>query len=188
MPSIEPRRAQKTCSICGSDLKPGAQLCNECHQYQTWPRRILASANFSGLATLVPIVALSVAFLNTQVFNRHSTIKASLVRCDTGAAVVALSNIGMRPAVLRGGTVVMDLQGKPTKVSRVLQATEENTRSVFLRPDDSQVTRLDFVSAPENTLLPIQEGSDNCTLRIMLDVIAFDHSEQHIPLTCSCPK
>lgn len=163
-----------------------ALLCNECGQYQSRARRIWANMSLSGLVSLVPIITLAIAFLNTQVFFPHSNVKASVIRCETGAAVIALSNSGTRPAVLRGGSIIAQTTGK-LSMTRTIQAVGENN-FIFLKEGDARVERLVFISPADNIPLPIPVDEGSATYRITLDVIAFDQTEQHIELSCIYKK
>lgn len=173
------------CEICGFSLKPQAIFCTKCKKFQGSRRRFWAGVSFAAIVSAVPVVTLAVTVLNTQVFHRYADVRASLVHCESGGAVVALSNVGTRSGVLRGGTVEQVTGGAISQSRGLLPPGAD--RAVALKPDESQVVRLKFISKDDGVESRLPPGGSACIYRIRLDVTGFDQKAHDVStMECQC--
>lgn len=180
------------CVICAAALAEGARYCTNCKKYQGWLTRFLGGLNIQALVTLVPIVTLAFVFVKDQFVTHGSDVRVTALSCERGAIRLAASNIGDRTAIIKsirvGVAMGADTPNKtyPAQAQKTgedpgkqleLQAQALKVYDLVVLNDQGQRFRL-----PTSTA-----GAPNCTYRLTMEIVAFDHAPDPKLASCPCP-
>lgn len=183
------RVATAACKYCVEPLRPGASYCTNCKRFQTLRSRLAGELNFQALIALVPIVTLSIAFLNKTIVVPYSRVHAAVLRCTSDELTAAIQNTGTRTAIVEGGLA----QFIPTKVdyNRALEPAGATYQPVIVQAGEATVARFSFAELGTNQPLPTPQlpPAQKCTYGISLSVVEFGGRKNEVQAgNCTCPS
>jgi hypothetical protein len=148
----------------------------------------LSKLEFATLISLVPIVTLSVAFLNDRVIFPRSEVTLSLLRCRLNSIDIAAVNQGARPGIVSSGRVKQIIQdGETSKTFLLLADPGATTLNSGLSAIVSMSIRANDPDLTKSTLQPAPIGK-RCHYAVSIDVVEFGstHPEPKT-MECACP-
>ena len=178
-----------SCVICGSSLKPAALRCNECGYFQAIWRRWLGGFDIGALTTLLPIITLCVAFLNTQFVQPRTELSSVLHRCTRDEMDLAFMNTGSAPAIIARLTVQESVGDRPTGAPIDMLA-HGDPEQLILAPGSARAVRFSPMDASgAATRLPARVGSGTCDYLVSISYRAFQSRDVVVRTergACSC--
>ena len=165
----------------------GAAFCTACKHYQSLTRRFLAGINLQALVALIPVAALAFVFVKDNLLQHSSEVRAFATECTQDSVRIVVSNVGNRIAIVRGASFLAkgsdQVDGQPVR----LGLTGDYRHGAFAKPDEPIKLVMDVSPVDVTPLqLPIVDGASDCEHRIVLDVLAHDHSEGQVVAACPC--
>jgi hypothetical protein len=162
-------------------MRRGARRCNSCGQWLSVRDRLLNGITIGGLVSLVPVLALAAAFLNTQILYRYADVRATAIDCSPSKILVGVTNVGNRPAILQGASVVAVLDGVDDNLVHTLTLGDQKEMAL-LAPDKSVVLEL----KPTNPLPP-PTYNKTCGYKVTLHTLTFEHRARPVEVSsCAC--
>lgn len=130
----ETERPVTTCSLCKSELTPGATKCVACGGYQgNWFFLNLGVPTLGLLVALISVLSLSITLL-APVFQHHaSDIRVAFQYFEGGAAHLVASNGGDRPGTIGEAWLDFTADKKPERYYLL-----EQTGNRFIAPGTSR--------------------------------------------------
>lgn len=160
-----------------------ARKCTTCGEYQNAVWRIAAGIDLKGLIALIPIATLAYSYLQDRLQPARSDLRLALVACTSTGVDLFASNVGNRAAIVQGASFrTNDLAPQPLVLdmplnSRLIEGG--GTRSLVLQADQS---------ISPGGMVPFSErDKSDCTVRISIETIAFDHELEARRVSCDCP-
>jgi hypothetical protein len=189
-PNPEDRSTKEggACVICGCDLKPSALRCNECGYFQSVWRRWLGGFDIGALTTLLPVITLCAAFLNTQLVQPRTELSSVLQRCTRDGLQLALMNMGSAPAIIASITIQESIGERPSGVA-VGMVAQGDPEQLILAPGAARALRFSPVdSSGAATRLPVRIGGGACDYLLSISYRAFQSRDLVVRTErVSCP-
>lgn len=178
----------KPCVVCAKPIPKAARKCTECNSYQHWLARFLGGINVSAFIALVPIVTLAWAFINERIKTYGSDLRATILDCQRDNVTVFSTNLGDRAAIIQSANYLISIGGKVSD-RRPLDFANNDQMARVLDAGKSQILRLGprGVSGAAVPLVAASVDRMDCTVRITLSTVAFDHEVTPVELVCRCP-
>jgi len=185
--AMSERSDSDACRYCREPLRVGASYCSNCKRFQTLWTRVTGEVNLTALIALIPIVTLSVAFLNKTVITPFSRVQATVVRCTHDEVIAALSNTGTRDAVLEGGFATFE--PKQPDFDRWLNPPGDSYNPVVVKAGQALVAHFVFADVGRTEPLPVPElqPPSKCAYGIALSAVEFGGARRSVPAGgCTC--
>jgi len=180
--------ASAACKYCVEPLRPGASFCTNCKRFQTLRSRLTGDLNFQALIALVPIITLSIAFLNKTIVVPYSRVHAAVLRCTSDELTAAIQNTGTRTAIVEGGTA--RFSPATADYDRALEPTGATYQPVIVNAGEATVARFSFAEpgTAQSLPTPALPPPRKCTYGITLSVVEFGGRRNEVQAgSCTCP-
>lgn len=186
---------EQCCVICANALPAGARYCKECKKYQGWFTRFLGGLNIQALVTLVPVVTLAFVFVKDQFVTHRSDVRVTALSCKRDSIRLAASNIGDRAAIIKAirvGATSGSTAPNKTYPAQALQNGDEPAGQMQLQAQALKIYDLVVLNEQgQQFRLPAATAgagqAANCTYRIAVEIVAFDHAPEPKVASCACP-
>lgn len=179
---------QSSCRYCGSTLSPGAKFCNACKKFQSRWHAFVDTISLSTFVTTLPLLAIVFAFMQDRIVFPYSEVIGVPVSCQYDTVTLGLSNVGNRPAIVKGGRLLVEpVTGDRIERDLVVPAD----RSMVLEPRKTDVRTFNITTLKGSEVgpLPPIEPGKKCSYRITLATSEFaDDARQPRVISCECPE
>lgn len=178
----------KPCVVCAKTIPKAALKCTECNSYQHWLARFLGGINISAFIALVPIITLAWAFMIERIETHHSDLRATILDCQSDNITIFSTNLGNRAVIIQSANYLISVGGK-IREGRPLDFTNNDPMTRVLDAGKWQILRLgpQGVGSAAVPLVAASVERGDCTMRITLSTVAFDHEVTPVELVCRCP-
>jgi hypothetical protein len=189
-PAPEPSQdvpTPNTCRYCKSDIKKGARVCIECHQWQTTPDWLMSQVGLGDVALYGSLILVIWSSFNLAILGEKARFKATFLGCSAYEAEVYVANTGTSRGILLSGTVApKDAGGDP--IDAVVSAVADSSPRPVLAPDAGEVVRI-AVPASGRGDFDSWAGSQGC--EVALEITAINRPDgSTTPITvensCTC--
>lgn len=175
--SVSDQDKASQCVICRGDLPVGAIYCTKCQRYQDWRRYFgLSGVLLTLLVALISVLNTAVPVIVKSLTPDSSDVQFSVVDWKPSAVLVAVSNGGARPAVVRN-LELADRSDSPTTGKTPLTLWPAN-QDKLLEPGAFRL--LTFAWIQNGTQIPVPESPDTKASQLLLFIFPFRSESNRI--------
>ena len=147
----------------------------------------MSGFDLGSMTTLLPVAALVFAFIQDRVTPARSDVRAVVLGCADHSVRTGLTNVGNRPAIIRGGVADM-VAPDMTGISRQLQPLDG--KPFVLEPQKTVLSEFQFIMAADSqpSAMPPTPDSGVCRYDLKLGIADFDgRKSDQVLEPCKCP-
>lgn len=181
----------KSCRFCRSPMPDGAKFCTTCERFQSMRDRLTDGLSIPSLlqvlTTTLPLLAIVFVFIQERIVFPYSEVKAVPVQCQADSVTLGLTNVGNRPAIVKGGHLLLT----PVSGDRIERdLTVPADRGMVLEPGKSDVRTFNITTLQGIDVGPVPPGEPGkkCMFEIALATSEFaDDARSPQRVACACP-
>lgn len=180
----------KKCRYCCEYMHEGAVYCLKCEKFQSTHTQILSSLNVASIISVLPMIALSFAFVSDKVVPKKSEVYSVVSQCASDRVQVLFGNSGNMPAVIVPGKLSVEPDGGK-QIFRDLRVADKSIPQVAA----AKTTAVDFVleyndGVQVGPMPPMREFSgETCKYVMRVGIVdSRNKAQREEKFECPCPE